>query len=327
MPRESPLPPEWACLEGLVHSVQQVTLTEFSSSCPSCGDSGHTGREKSDRCRLFTDGGHPRLWCRKCNFVAYPDQYGEGKFPRPTPQQLGKWKEERQEEEAKRKVIAEKAATDLRNAGTWEQYHRGLNGNNNGRNYWKNRGIPDKWQDYWGLGWKGEYYVTGKDNEKYFTPTATIPLFAPGREILNIKHRLVAPPDGVGKYRYEIRHQIAPMFLTRPDRELDKKHVIAIEGELKAAITFIYMEDNDACMVGLPGTNPPPGIIEELSKCESVILVFDPGSEEQGERLARSIGRKTRLLILPNKVDDTIIQLRAKPYAIRAWLRQAREIF
>jgi len=78
-------------------------------------------------------------------------------------------------------------------------------------------------------------------------------------------------------------------------------------------------------VVGLPGTNPPPHLIEQLQGCESVTLVFDPGSEEQASKLATAIGReRCKVLCLPGKVDDTILAMHADPYSIRCWLRQAR---
>ena len=320
MPQPCALPPEWACLEGRVSHVQRVSDKEVSCSCPSCGETGHVGTDAVDRCRLFTDS-HPALFCRKCGLIAYPDQFGGKDFPRPSSEQLETWRGERVKAEEARKRSAERALENLRRDKVWEQYHNALG--DSSRKWWRSRGIPDKWQDYWGFGWKDEYYVKGSDGETYYTPCATIPLFTKKDEIANIKHRLVTPPDGVGKYRYELKHQPAPLFLTRPDRELADP-VIAIEGELKAAVTFIYMKDLDACVVGLPGTNPPPRLIEQLQG-HDVTLILDPGSDGQATKLAKAIGR-CRVLTMSAKVDDVILAMHADPYAIRSWLRQARGV-
>lgn len=92
--RESPLPPQWACLTGKVHHVQQHSPTEYSASCPKCGGDVHHNGEWPDRCRLFADE-HPRLWCRHCGLLAYPDQYGDNAYTPPSAQELERFRMER----------------------------------------------------------------------------------------------------------------------------------------------------------------------------------------------------------------------------------------
>jgi hypothetical protein len=75
MPREAPLPPQWACLEGRVRYVQRHSAVEYSSSCPQCGGDVHKDKSWPDRFRLFIDG-KPRAWCRQCGLRAFPDQFG-----------------------------------------------------------------------------------------------------------------------------------------------------------------------------------------------------------------------------------------------------------
>jgi hypothetical protein len=176
--RESPLPPQWACLQGRVHYVQQHTPTEWSSTCPECGGDVHPSGEWPDRCRLFADE-HPTLFCRRCGLVAYPDQYGDKNYTPPTPQELERFRRERIAAEEARKRSAERALALLQDQRLWERYY--LQAGKTGREYWERRGIPGCWQDFWQLGYieQREFYV---DGAPYFTATPQIPS-SPGAEL------------------------------------------------------------------------------------------------------------------------------------------------
>jgi len=295
--KPSPLPPEWQCLETKVQYVQRVSAKEYSCSCPVCGGQVHESGEPPDRCRLFVDD-HPTLWCRRCGTTAYPDQFGDERFTPPTPEQLEGFRQKREESEAARLRSAQTALAHLRDTKLWEQFHKMLD--DRARAYWRGRGIPDAYQNYWVLGW---------DHQR---DAATIPIFGPAWEPLNVKLRLM--DESKGRYRYLLSGQPAPLFLADPDMALEN-HVIAIEGELKAATTYVTLDDPSACIVGLPGLNPPPSITDALARAERVTLVLDPGSGKVAEngwspagKLVQAIGRKRcRVLITPMKIDDGII--------------------
>ena len=184
--------------------------------------------------------------------------------------------------------------------------------------YWRQRGIPDDWQDFWKLGVNYEYH-TGD----MLTPSVTIPLFDHEWRILNIKHRLLEPPANTGKYRYEVSGQGQPLFLTSPTVPLSG-HAIAIEGEIKAAVTYIHMGDKQACVVGLPGKHPSPEIVAQLAACERVTLVLDPGSEKDVIKLAKEIGvGKCRAIVPVCKIDDGILAAKLTAREIKSMLRAA----
>lgn len=315
MPHEDPLPPVWSCLQGKVHFVRQVTAKEYSCSCPRCGDSGHVGSDFPDRCRLFCDD-HPTLFCRKCGLIGFPDQFGGNDYPKPSPAEMEQWRQKQVAAEEARKRSAERALTHLRSSHLWEQYHASLD--DVARLYWQQRGIPNDWQDFWKLGVNYEYRTGDR-----VTPSVTIPLFDHDWRILNIKHRLLEPPANTGKYRYEVSGQGQPMFLTNPTVPLSG-HAIAIEGEIKAAVTYIRMGDKAACIVGLPGKHPSPEIVAQLAACERVTLVLDPGSEKDVIKLAKEIGvGKCRAVICPQKIDDGILAAKLTPREIKSMLRSA----
>lgn len=323
MRQEVQLPPQWACLRGRVRFVQQHSPTEYSASCPKCGGDVHPDGSWPDRCRLFADE-HPTLFCRRCGLVGYPDQYGDNAYTPPSSQELERFRQERIVAEEARKRSAERALALLQDQRLWERYYS--QAGETGRAYWRRRGIPDCWQDVWQLGYieQREFYV---DGALYYTPTATIPLFAQGGDVVNVKHRLIEPPHhGKDKYRYEITGQPAPMFLCDPDADLTG-HVIAIEGEIKAAVTFATLDDSHVTMVGLPGITPPPGVISQLSQAERVTLVTDPGAQAETWRLCKQIGvKKVRVLIPPVKIDDMILASRIDKGDVASLLLQAKPV-
>ena len=316
--KPSPLPPQWACLESKVHYVQRVSAKEFCCTCPKCGGSVHESGELPDRCRLFCDD-HPTLFCRRCGLVGYPDQFGDDRWTPPTPAELETFRQKREESESARLRSAERALAHLRDTKLWEQYAE-MSGEQ-GRAWWEGRGIPYPFQAIWNLGW--DY-----DLSRWGCASATIPLFNHEGECLNIKHRLT--DDSKGRYRYNLTGQDAPMFLCDPDLSLEN-HVIAVEGEVKAAVAYVTLDNPAACIVGLPGLNPPQNITDTLGQADRVTLVLDPGSDERvnggwsaAGKLVRDIGRdKCRVLVTPVKVDDALIAMEADKWDIQRLLSQA----
>ena len=310
MIREATLPPEWAVLRGKVNYVQRESAKTYTCSCPFCGGEIHPNGELPDRCTLFVDT-HPTLYCRVCGKVAYPDNFGDGTYRRPSQAELQERRRELIQREEARKRSAERALVALRNDRMWVRYHEQLNGT--GRLYWERRGLSDFWQDFWQLGWQ--------PRSPWQCATATIPLFAQAWQPLNIKHRLIGVEKG--KYRYELAGQLQPMFLCNPGEPV-AGHVYAVEGEIKAMVTFATLDSGEVCMVGLPGTSPALPIIEQLQQAERITLIMDPGAEEQAHDLALRIGAaKCRLLIPPMKIDDGILAAGLSGADVRRILAQA----
>ena len=67
---------------------------------------------------------------------------------------------------------------------------------------WVGRGVAEDWQRFWYLGACDDKVIMSKGSE-YHTPTLTIPIFDQSYQVLNIKHRLVSPPEKNDKYRPE----------------------------------------------------------------------------------------------------------------------------
>jgi hypothetical protein len=323
MRHEVPLPPIWAHLQGKVRYVQQVSSTEYSASCPQCGGEVHPNGEWPDRLRIFVDE-KPLIWCRRCNLLQFPDST-DGYQPLSI-EQMEQWRQERIQAEQARKRSADLALENLRSKELWMRYHDAMD--LHARKWWERQGIPEWWQDYWQLGWDRAhvFYVNGTP---YETDTATIPLFDHEDHAVNIKHRLQNPPREHDKYRYELANQepSQPLFYCDTFDKLQGAHVVAVEGEKKAMVTYARLEDNGVCMVGLPGTNPGAHIVDEIKTADRVTLVMDPGAKEQAIALAQQVGiDKCWLLIPPVKIDDGILAADMDKYEVARMLRSAVQL-
>ena len=310
------LPPEFIGLQGQVNYVQQASRTEFCSSCPKCGGEPHANGELPDRFRMFLD---KKIvgWCRRCSFLWFPDMADN--YDPPSPEELEGWRKKQEETEQQRLRSAQLALANLRSTRLWEQYAE-MSGPQ-GRAWWEKRGVPYVWQTIWNLGW--DYDMT-----RWGCASATIPLFNQAGECENVKHRL--EDDSKGRYRYNVAGCDAPLFLCDPEADMSG-HVIAVEGETKSMVTAITLDDPSACIVGLPGLNPPPSITDTLAKADRVTLVLDPGSDVRNGsgwspagKLVKAIGRdKCHVLTTSAKVDDAILAAELGKYDVKQWLSQA----
>ena len=307
MPSAIALPPAFADLP--VQFVRRVSDVEYSSECPECGGTVHRDGEWPDRFRMFTSG-HQRAWCRRCGLFKWADQLSD--TAPPTATELDAWRTQQAEREEARRRSAELALANLRDSEQWEVYYQQLDVN--GRAYWTERGIPARWIDFWQLGWNPQ--------SRWGPPTATIPLFGADWQVLNVKHRLIGNDTPGGKYRYELHGLPAPLFRSDPGASLTG-HVVAVEGEVKAAVVKVTL--NDATnVVGLPGATPPQSTLTELQEAERVTLIMDPGAELEAERIACALGNeRCRVLIPHTKIDDGILASKMTGHELHMLLAQA----
>lgn len=309
MPRRAELPPPFSDLNLKLQFIQQVSPTEYSAECLECGGTIHQDGEWPDRLRIFV-GEHGRVWCRRCNLFKWADQVN-GAEP-PTRQDLEKWRQEQIRREEERKRSAELALANLRKGEVWKRYCNQLAGA--GEEYWRGRGIPQAWQGFWGLGWE--------PHSQWSCPTATIPIFDPNYQVLNIKHRLIGTDASGQKYRYQLHGLPAPLWLADPEAPL-VDHIVAIEGEIKAMVVKLTLDDNST-VVGLPGATPSTATVDQLRKADRVTLVLDPGAEEQAKKLSDALGGKRVKVLIPHgKVDDMIIANQMNSYDVKVLLKQA----
>lgn len=313
--REVSLPPGFEALQGRVHYVQRVSDKEMSSSCPQCGGDVHHNGEWPDRLRIFTDGS-PQIWCRRCGYQQFADQLDPDAKP-PTWQEVSKWRQEQERRTQETIKRAQESLTLLQESNIWARFHE--HAGEVGRQWWAKRGVPEPWQSFWQLGYDPDHHFPD-----LCTDVATIPVFGFERNLRQIKYRL--QNERHGRYRYHLSGLEAPPFLCDPDGD-PKGHIVAVEGEIKAMVTFARLDDESIYMIGMPGTNPGAGIIETLRQADRVTLVLDPGAKLDGLKIAKQIGiDKTWLLVPVDKVDDMILSARLGKMDVRRLLSSALEL-
>ena len=176
------------------------------------------------------------------------------------------------------------------------------------REWWREQGIPDDWQDYYRLGYKPEH-KSEHNGEFITTPAYSIPKFELDWKLINIDYRLVDAPPEWGKYRPQAGLPPAP-FLADPDwAELpDELHIV--EGSKKAMVSRIYLGSVDPLyFIGVPSCNSWAGIVDRIKDTgRRVYITLDPGAEIWAQRMAKAIGGDTRLIILPDKIDDLVLR-------------------
>lgn len=197
---------------------------------------------------------------------------------------------------------AQRALEELRGARKWLEYHQNLDNDPNARQQWRAWGIPDEWQDLWDLGSCPDFPLF-YDKEEWHTPTMTIPIKAIGGEVMNIRHRLMNPKQPGDKYRPERSGLRALPFICDTDLK-EPERIIVVEGEKKAAVTYITLDDPKTQIYGLPGKEFWQKMVE-LLKGYKPIFIMDPGAESESYKAAKATGG--RFLRLPEKIDDMIV--------------------
>jgi hypothetical protein len=291
--------------------------SEWRSCCPLHGGNNknafavYTGADGKQRFTCFTAGcgsgdvfDFVMKW-KGCNFVdAYHYLGGQDSID---PAEIARAAEIREQRarEAKEEKEREhaRALADLQAARTWEAYHANLDGQS--RDLWHKRGIHDAWIDWWQLGYCPNFAISA-DGARYVTPSLTIPIQDTTCQVINVRHRLLSPPNPNDKYRPDRPGLPAAPFIAYPGIGFDVDRVLVLEGELKAAVTFqvLWTDNVTIQVVGIPGKNQFRGIANDL-KGHDVYICFDPDAGEQAREAARAVGGK--VITLPVKIDDAII--------------------
>lgn len=319
--RSATLPPEAARRWGHLVYVVQRGPTEYSSECPNCGDTGHSGRDYPDRFRIFTDKGKARGWCRVCGYFAFADD--DKPQSNITDADRQHWLEERiiREQDEVRK--AQRALELLRTEATWMHYHESLPAF--GKAWWLGKGVPDWAIDLFFLGYcpSREWYANG---EAFVSDSATIPVFAPGFELMNLRHRLIHPANPQDKYRPDRSGLHSAMFLTDYDRK-PAGEVLIVEGEIKAIVTWAMMEHSTRFTVGVPGKSPCMSIFDILSDCDRCYVALDPDASDRAVKIAQHLNQqqrgRARIVRFHVKPDDWFTQYRGTRAAFEAAIKQA----
>lgn len=329
--RESPLHPDFYELQGHVqYVVERIRGKEWSSTCPECGGSVHQNGEWPDRFRMFP-AAHSKTgvaigWCRACGYVW---THQKDWIP-PDPEKLEQWRQDRVAEEQRRKEEAEKALQLLRDEKRWQFYMDVLDFCDEGVAYWKAAGITDPfWWTEWGLGWDREHEFWYRDRGewmKHVTATATIAERDLSGEIVNVKHRLITPqPDGT-KYRMEYNVGVEPIFIANLETCNTADWAFLVEGEKKAAVTWLTFDNPKVQAFGLP-MSPSRDLLEAIN-AGHICYIPDPDVKPWALKNVQEAyrGRDLKILRLNWKIDDYILSARIGKDELRAIVKQARRV-
>jgi hypothetical protein len=155
----------------------------------------------------------------------------------------------------------------------------------------------------------------------------TIPLFEVREDDpTNVKHRLLNPADPKDKYRPERSGIAALPFLGDRDLPIDAAdRVIVVEGEIKAAVTFLTLDHNLWQVVGVPGKNVPEQVVSKLKDRKDTVIILDPDAKAEAVKLARAIGG-AKVVDLAEKIDDMIIDYGLGKNWVESVLHNARNV-
>jgi hypothetical protein len=328
--RESVLHPEFADLQGKVHYVvERIRGKQWSSSCPFCGGEPHSSGEWPNRFVMYpassSKHGITIGWCRCCNGKWFPTH--EYKLD---PEKLELWRQDRIRRLEQDLAETQKALSFLRNEHRWSTYYTNLQENPLGQSAWIGAGILEEfWWNEWQLGYDPEH-VFWYDRgvwQKHVTPTMTIPVRNLQGEIINIKHRAMNPymDDNANRYRMEYKTGLEPCFIGNLS-QLECDTTWLVEGEKKAACTFIGVDRPDHQVIGLP-KSPSEELVRSIPS-KTIIYVPDPDVEPNMKRriLSACKGKEFRVISLPDKIDDWAIRVSATKQHFTSLLSSSRRI-
>lgn len=306
------IPQKWETLPYL----KQKNSKEWSASCPKCGSSGHIGSDDPDRFIIRVDEPGVRGWCRKCHHFEWGDESPEAAEAR---KMASFWPEERTEKE---KTFHERYIGRVK---TWNDSMTERH-----REYWRNSGIPDPYQDYWKLGFTSYQYTDRETGEIKEYPAGTIPYWYEGWRLTNVQYRLVN-----GNERYMLTKDVpATVFNVDPDLDTSSgvPRTLLLEGVKKAIVTYMHIGHVISCMYAMPSAYVSEKQARLLPDSDEIIILFDPdvtGKTKWRRHIKDRLKSKTKnikVASLHGKVDDLLLANTLDPKSLVKILDLARRL-
>jgi len=290
--------------------LKPVGRGEYRSldGCPFCGDGGKGSG--SDRFRVFTEG-KPRYWCRVCGKQGFLDEAKPLTEAEKLEARLRRI-EQRQAEHERRLTALEQMKQSTEHLG----YHRRLYHMERALDYWFAQGMTQATIDLYQLG-----YCDRCPTDHDGRPSYTIPVMYRG-ELWNIRHRLIGGDQG-DKYRPHMAG--LPQILFNADclTSEDTTRILITEGEKKSIITAQSGFQN----VGIMGKSGfKPAWAAKFDHFARVYVALDPDATDRAIEIARLFGPRGRVVLLPAKLDDLIVNYGAGADDLEGFLRAARPI-
>lgn len=220
---------------------------------------------------------------------------------------------------------AQEAIRQLQEARRWVAYQDELKNDEGAIRLWMAAGIPREWQYIWQVGYSADYrYWDSKLKQEAHSPSMTIPMFSAGWKCGNIRHRLLQPINPVDKYRPEYSGIPAEPFVSDPDMALGQgSELIICEGEKKAMVTYLTLDRPGVQVIGIPGKTYR-GVEKYGADVEQVYICLDPDAQHEANIMAGLFGDRARVIDLPYKIDDLVVQYGMDKFDIQNLLRTAR---
>lgn len=284
-------------IESLPH-FRRKTRREWSAACPVCG----TGR---DRFLYWPDEGN--YYCRQCGVKGF---VADG----PTA-----WAPEDREKflqavaaRAEAECLAKRAALDAmeQQKDRAALYHHQMQD----RSYWYSQGLTDATINQHQLGWCSRCPTCPQ------CASWTIPVVFRGK-LLNIRHRLINPPDPHDKYRPEMAGVGNVIFnADLLDQSETNPVIMIVEGEVKS----MALTQRGFPAIGVPGASSfKESWARWFVPFTEILVAFDPGADRQAHRVAQIIGNHARTVSLPVKPDDFFVVYGGTAQQFQSWLRNA----
>ena len=228
---------------------------------------------------------------------------------------------ERIREQHRREMLARFTTAEL-----WQELHRRLSAEHVAQ--WEAWGVPVEWQDYLELGYTPDKSYYDASGALRHTPAYTIPYFhynetaQDKKQFSTMQYRLFNSDNPADRYRFE--HGLpATYYQTVPTDPIGDETVIC-EGAKKGIVTRVSL--TNLCVLAVPSKGSWGGIVEAVKPCGRVYVVLDPDAKQNSVKLARSIGPQARIIRLPVKIDDAVIDHGLNADAFRNILKQSWRI-
>jgi len=264
--------------------------------CPQCG-----GKR---RFAVFTYKPFPK-WicvCDHCHLKVWADQLVPSLKSEISPAEREKWTREREERTAKELDAQRIKRERLVNERPWIKYHSKLNKEH--RSQWLSWGISDEWQDKLLLGYCIKQYIDSTGARRS-SPAYVIPYFHTEMEFITLQYRLFNCPNPNDRYRFEYGLGTS-YYQTAPDKPIGKVALIT-EGVKKGIVTKIY-GGLDLSVLSIPSKSDFAGVVNAVKHCKKVYVLLDPDAELWAIELCTRIGTTSKMVILPEKIDDLILK-------------------
>mgnify|MGYP006935486621 CR=1 FL=1 len=283
--------------------------------CPRCG--GHR------RFVLWTDKPFPK-WnhqCDQCGLKGFADELNTSLRQPVSAEQRAEWSRRNAVEAAARAELRRRKLAEYTVAELWDELHERLTAAH--RQTWRNWGVPDDWQDYLRLGYTPDKIYVGGDGEQRHSPAFTIPYFHTGFEFKTMQYRLADPDNPADRYRFE--HGLGTTYYQAMPGEPVGERALIVEGAKKAMVTHIHAQLDGVTVLAVPSKADFGGVAEAVKDCGRVHILLDPDAEARAHKLAREIGPRAAVAVLPDKLDDFILDDRtAAPKLVATALRWGR---